>query len=105
MSHIDFIQNISEGNTMLTNSDLGGDLTLIYEYNRRKRALDADFSERAKRLDVEFSQKVGKCAGVELEAKIQGKLKANQNMNYSEAFSQVQLEFPSLTNEYLKELP
>jgi hypothetical protein len=89
---------------MLTNSDLGGDLTLIYDYNRKKRALEADFSERAQRLDAEFSGKVGKCAGAELETKIQEKLKAHQNLNYMEAFEQVQVEFPTLTKQYIKEI-
>ncbi len=90
---------------MLTNNDLGGDLTLIYEYNRRKRALESDFSERAQRLDAEFTEKVGKCAGAELETKIQAKLKANQNISYSDAFSQVQVENPGLVSEYIQELP
>jgi len=90
---------------MLTNTDLGGDLSLIYEYNRKKRALEADFSERAQRLDAEFSGKVGKCAGAELEKLIQAKLKANQDMNYMTAFGEVQIENPRLTQEYIQELP
>lgn len=90
---------------MLTNNDLGGDLTLIYEYNRRKRALESDFSERAKRLDAEFTGKVGKCAGAELDQLVQAKLKVNQNMTYSAAFSEVQQENPKLVSEYIQELP
>ncbi len=90
---------------MLTNNDLGGNLTLIYDYNLKKRNIEADFSERLQRVDTGYKGKTGKVAGDELEKLIQTKLKANQNMNYSEAFGIVQQENPKLVSEYIQELP
>jgi len=103
MPSITFIQKI-EDDTMLTNSELGGNLTLIYDYNLKKRNIEADFSEKLQRLDTEYKGKSGKIAGDELENLIQIRLKANQNMTYSEAFGAVQIENPRLVSEYIQEL-
>jgi hypothetical protein len=98
------VGNYSEGNKVLTNSELGGNLTLIYDYNLKKRNIEADFSERLQRLDADYRGKSGKMAGDELEKLVQAKLRTNQNMTYSEAFGAVQIENPKLVNEYIQEI-
>jgi len=103
-SIITFIQKIIEDDNMLTNSELGGNLTLIYDYNLKKRNIEADFSEKMKRLDADYKGKSGKVAGDELEKLVQTKLKVNQNMTYSEAFGAVQIENPRLVSEYVQEI-
>lgn len=104
MPRITFIQNFTENSKMLTNSDLGGDLTLIYDYHRKRREYEADFSEKMQRLDADYKGKSGKVAGDELEVKIQERLKKNPDLTYSAAFSEVQHENPGLVRQYDQEI-
>jgi hypothetical protein len=45
---------------MLTNSELGGNLTLIYDYNLKRRQYEDRLFRELKQLDKEFLLKVKK---------------------------------------------